>query len=347
MADDNINAQEQGQESQVQEQPNETSNDDNAFDEGFGISEREEEAAQKETPQSDLPTDEGRETPSSPAQQQPDNQASPQQSPFSEQQPQQFADQQYQQIQSQYFNNQQSQYQQQQYQQQFAQAPQQVQQPQARPKQSQVKFVKIEDNIKDELEELKKLSPRAAYLASTDTPIGASLRKNLEEYGSTIANLAAENFLLKQEVSQRFETAKVEKARDDYRQQFAHFDSVMMQRAPKYRTLQYEAQRDPAKAQELYGYQQELQKWINSKPLQEGRRLEEIAMHGRDPNDVCDLLDQFERERGSQRTTRTRVDPSGAFAVPSRGVSMPQTGLGDKDSFEDGWNISENESRRR
>ena len=70
-------------------------------------------------------------------------------------------------------------------------------------------------------------------------------------------------------------------------------------------------------------------------------------MHGRDPNDVCDLLDQFERERGSQRTTRTRVDPSGAFAVPSRGVSMPQTGLGDKDSFEDGWNISENESRRR
>ena len=71
----------------------------------------------------------------------------------------------------------------------------------------------------------------------------------------------------------------------------------------------------------------------------------QVAQNGRDPNQICDLLDQYYKERGRTRLN-TRRDPTGAIAVPSRGAASNVAGIGDKDSFDAGWSIHEYESKR-
>ncbi|MBQ7607966.1 MAG: hypothetical protein IJU76_08370 [Desulfovibrionaceae bacterium] len=248
-----------------------------------------------------------------------------------------------------YFNNQytqqppaQQQYQQQQYQQ---QQQQQTQQPSQQ--RQQVKFVQIAEDIKAEYEELKKKNPQVAYLAQTDSPIGETLRKQLLEYGADHADDMGKNFITRQKMEQQIEAQKQAQARNEYESQLRYYNSVFNQRQPEYAKLYADAQRDVNKAQELRAYQNELLSWIEAKPYKEASSMMQIALHGTDPVQVCDLISRFNEERG-KKPRATKPNPTGAFAVPSRGTATPPPGIGDKDSFDSGWEINErNESKGR
>lgn len=196
--------------------------------------------------------------------------------------------------------------------------------------------VEIPDELRDEYEKLKQSNPRAAALAQEDTPEGQSVRDRLAGYGADIAGDRAEQVL-----DQRQRAIDAEAAENEKKAAFQKwYFGQLSQYQPEYTKMLL----DPSKNRERAEYARDFNAWIGSKTYDEGRQLAWIANYSQDPRQVADLIGRFESER--KRGARAkRPDPTGALAVPGRGAVAP-SGFGDKDSFDDGWNINESEERR-
>lgn len=184
---------------------------------------------------------------------------------------------------------------------------------------------KTPENISNEYEELKKLNPEAAKLAMEDSPDGEIIRKRLETYGAEYAQDKAESVLEKrraifaQEQEQR---AKIEEHNRMFRE-------TVRKRNPEY----YAMITDGTRQEEAQRYFSGVFNWIENLPYRDARRLMEIARSGRDANQVCDLIERYEREKG-------RPDPTGAYAVPGRGAALAGAGIGDKNDMDAGWDLN-------
>lgn len=192
----------------------------------------------------------------------------------------------------------------------------------------------VPENIRAEWDNLRHLSPEAARLALEDSPEGARLRSRLELYGADLTMDRAERVLELRERA-RMEAASSRRAVEEHNRNFyATLDS----RVPDYAAMM----RDPARAGELRAYQQEVIRWIESKPYGEGARLMRIAQYGKDAGEVAGLLESFARERHRARTP----DPGGALAVPGRrGPAVAPAGLGDRDDWDAGFRLATADAR--
>lgn len=192
----------------------------------------------------------------------------------------------------------------------------------------------VPENIRAEWDNLRHLSPEAARLALEDSPEGARLRSRLELYGADLTMDRAERVLELRERA-RMEAASSRRAVEEHNRNFyATLDS----RVPDYAAMM----RDPARAGELRAYQQEVIRWIESKPYGEGARLMRIAQYGKDAGEVAGLLESFARERQRARTP----DPGGALAVPGRrGPAVAPAGLGDRDDWDAGFRLATADAR--
>ena len=130
----------------------------------------------------------------------------------------------------------------------------------------------VPDDIAEELENLRRINPDAARLALEDSPEGESIRSRLESYGADLAMDKAERIMEQRERARHEEMRSRQAVEEHNRRFFATLDS----RVPDYAAMM----RDPGRAEELRAYQQELFRWIESKPYAEGARLMRVAQTG-------------------------------------------------------------------
>lgn len=194
-----------------------------------------------------------------------------------------------------------------------------------------VSLVEIDEDLKSEFEELKKINRDSAYLATTDTPLGQRLRKILNENGAEMADLLAQRELDRYRTSERIKQQQYADQRAQIESRNREYFSTLQKEAPELYTLL----KDPNKKKELGEYHKQIFDWINAKPYKEGVEYMRIAQNG-NAHEVAMMLNQMKKERASSR----RNDPTGAIAVPNRGNSVPPPNIGDKDSFDAGWNIN-------
>ncbi|HIX40498.1 MAG TPA: hypothetical protein H9857_06820 [Candidatus Desulfovibrio intestinigallinarum] len=187
----------------------------------------------------------------------------------------------------------------------------------------------VPDDIAEELENLRRINPDAARLALEDSPEGESIRSRLESYGADLAMDKAERIMEQRERARHEEMRSRQAVEEHNRRFFATLDS----RVPDYAAMM----RDPGRAEELRAYQQELFRWIESKPYAEGARLMRVAQTGTNAEEVADLLSRFDAERNKTRTP----DPGGALAVPGRrGPAVAPAGIGDKNDWDAGFRMA-------
>lgn len=189
------------------------------------------------------------------------------------------------------------------------------------------KIEEIPDNIRDELEELKRLNPRAAELALEDSEEGAAIRKRMANYGAEAAQDRAEVVLDRRD-------AEVEKTRAQQSAVEAYnkrYMETIRSRNPEYFSLIT----DPKRKAEAGQYFNSLNEWIQSKPYKEAQPLIQVAQHG-NADQVLQLISKYESEKGG----RKRPDPTGALAIPGRGAPLAPSGIGDKDDLDAGWNLN-------
>ncbi|MFI3270827.1 MAG: hypothetical protein R3Y11_01815 [Pseudomonadota bacterium] len=215
------------------------------------------------------------------------------------------------------------------------QVPPQVQQPQATPQQAPVQQAKridfLPNEIEDEYKRLREVNPVAAELAMEDSEAGAAVRDRLEQYGADVAN---DNAMLTLNARRQAYTQQLEhaKAREAHNRNFAE---TMRLGVPDYVSMTS----DPSRKAEADAYKQEVFGWISKQPYDEAVKMMEVAKSGRDPNQVVGLLQRFEKERKAPQ--RPKRDPTAALHVPSRGGSVPPASVGDKNDFDAGWRLSE------
>ena len=194
------------------------------------------------------------------------------------------------------------------------------------------KKIEVPENLTEEFAALKKLNPAAAELALEDSPEGERLRSRMEEYGAEMALDRAEVVLDKRNRDVATRKADFERQQQAVQEHNNRFLSTLKQTHPDYAAMIT----DPARRDEAVKKQNEIIEWINGKPYAEGARLMQVAKSGRDPNEICALLTQFESERQAKPKP---ADPTGALAVPGRGAPAAPAGIGDKDDFDAGWNL--------
>ena len=194
------------------------------------------------------------------------------------------------------------------------------------------KKIEVPENLTEEFATLKKLNPAAAELALEDSPEGERLRSRMEEYGAEMALDRAEVVLDKRNRDVATRKADFERQQQAVQEHNNRFMSTLKQTHPDYAAMIT----DPARRDEAVKKQNEIIEWINGKPYAEGARLMQVAKSGRDPNEICALLTQFESERQAKPK---QADPTGALAVPGRGAPAAPAGIGDKDDFDAGWNL--------
>lgn len=158
-----------------------------------------------------------------------------------------------------------------------------------------------------------------------DSPDGAAIRKRLETYGAEYAQDKAESVLEKRQ--ERFRQEQAQKAQIDAHNR--NFMETIRKRNPEYFDLiSNEKRRDEAQR-----YFKGVFSWIESLPFREAKTLMETAQNGKDPNQICDLVERYEKEKG-------RPDPTGGFAVTGRGASFVGGGIGDRNDMDAGWNLN-------
>ncbi len=192
--------------------------------------------------------------------------------------------------------------------------------------------IEVPENLTEEFAALKKLNPAAAELALEDSPEGERLRSRMEEYGAEMALDRAEVVLDKRNREIATRKADFDRQQQAVQEHNDRFMSALKRAHPDYAAMIT----DPARRDEAVKKQNEIIEWINGKPYAEGSRLMQVANSGRDPNEICALLTQFESER---QTKPKQADPTGALAVPGRGAPAAPAGIGDKDDFDAGWNL--------
>lgn len=197
------------------------------------------------------------------------------------------------------------------------------------PPQAARKLAEVPQNLAAEIEELRKLNPQAAEIALEDTPDGESIRRRLETHGADIALDRAEMLLDSRARSER--QYHEQQARIDAHNR--RFRETIQRQNPEY----YALISDPGRRAEADRYCRKVMEWIESKPFREARGLMEIARHGRDANQICQLISRFESET---RDNGRQPDYTGALAVPGRGATTAPTGIGDKDDFDAGWDLN-------
>lgn len=212
--------------------------------------------------------------------------------------------------------------------------PQQIELPQqAAPEEPEPpKLIELPEHLVDELAALKKLNPAAATLALEDSPEGERIRNRMEEYGAEMALDRAEAVLDKRGRETAAIKADRERQQQAVQEHNARFFSTLQREHPDYAAMIT----DPARRDEAVKKQNEIMGWISAKPYAEAAPLMKIATSGRDPNEICALLTQFESERQKPK----QADPTGALAVPGRGAPTAPAGIGDKDDFDAGWNLN-------
>lgn len=194
--------------------------------------------------------------------------------------------------------------------------------PQARQPES---LADVPQNIASEMEELKKLNPAVADLAMENSPDGESIRRRLEHYGAESGQDRGE-FILERRNRERMAASEQQARIDAHNRQF---HETIKSRNPAY----YDLITNQNRRAEAQSYFRNIFGWIESKPYSEAKNLMQIAEKGRDPNQICDLIERYEREKG-------RPDATGALAVPSRGMPYAPAGIGDRDDFDAGWNLN-------
>jgi hypothetical protein len=196
-------------------------------------------------------------------------------------------------------------------------------------------IAKIDEHLQDEFERLQKMSPRSAALAMEDSADGETIRQRLESVGAESADDKAAVIMMQRE---RHAQAMAQEQQDIE----AHnrmFTGTLQKEVPNY----YSMITDPNRKVEALAYFEEVYAWIDSKPYAEGAQLMETAQAGRDPAKVADLIKRFESERKpgpEAAAAASKPDPTGALAVPSRGGHVAPSGIGDKDSFDAGFELS-------
>lgn len=207
-----------------------------------------------------------------------------------------------------------------------AEKPQAAPEPQNEQPQEIKRLDKVPDNIAEEWEELKRLNPQAAEIALEDNEIGAAIRKRMENYGADIAQDKAEKIL--EERNSAIEQARAQReAVEAYNRRYVE---TIKSKNPAY----YDLTTNPKRKAEAAKYFQDINAWIENKPYREAGPLLQIAKQG-NAEQVLALIAKFESEKGKKRP-----DPTGAFAVPSRGAPNAPGGIGDKDSFDAGWELN-------
>lgn len=181
----------------------------------------------------------------------------------------------------------------------------------------------VPENIAEEWDNLNKLNPAAAKLALEDSPEGEAIRKRLENYGAEQAQDRAEMTLYMRNQEQATIDAHNRRFRETLQRNNPEYFSMIS---------------DPSRKAEAAKYFQDVFDWIGSKPYAEAQGLMEVAQHGRDPEQICALINRFEKEKG---TANKKPDATGAYAIPSRGAPTAPTGIEDKDDFDAGWNLNQ------
>jgi hypothetical protein len=128
------------------------------------------------------------------------------------------------------------------------------------------------------------------------------------------------------------EAAREQQALDAHNRAFL---GTLKREAPDY----FSMITNPTRQAEAKRYFQEVYGWIASKPYAEAAPLMEIARAGCDAVKVADLIKRFESERKA-RPAASQPDPTAALAVPSKGLHIAPSGIGDKDSFDAGFELS-------
>ena len=204
--------------------------------------------------------------------------------------------------------------------------PESATQPETQRIQDVKRLEKAPDNIAEEWEELKRLNPQAAELALEDSEAGAAIRKRMENYGADIAQDKAEKIL--EERTSAIEQARAQReAVEAYNRRYVE---TIKSKNPAY----YDLTTNPNRKAEATKYFQDINAWIEGKPYREAGPLLQIARQG-NADQVLALIAKYESEKGKKRP-----DPTGALAVPARGMPGAPSGIGDKDSFDAGWELN-------
>jgi len=192
------------------------------------------------------------------------------------------------------------------------------------------KVVEINDDIKEEWERLKKISPDAAALVQEDSPEGQRLRERLGEYGASYAYDESARILEGRNNAVRMQQERQRRLNQQIVDHNNYFMSRMNQLHPEHMQLL----RDPNRKSEAQARVRDIFQWIESLPYSEAKNLMPIAQSGRDPEQVGALLTRYYQARGKGSVTSKRKDPTGAMAVPGRGGTVAPVGVGDKDDFD-------------
>lgn len=206
---------------------------------------------------------------------------------------------------------------------------QQVQAPVQQVVNSAPKSVAIAEDIAEEFEELKRLNPQAAIIAAEDSEDGEVMRRRLSQYGADSALDRAEIIMSKRDDSRR-DFERQQRAIEEHN---TLFKSVVEREAPDFTAMC----NDPSRAVEASEFVSSMERWIKAHPYEQAEGMMKVFKGGRDPHEVAQLINNFSKARG----TKVAADPSAALAVPKRGAPVAPKGVGSKDDFDAGWNMSD------
>lgn len=194
--------------------------------------------------------------------------------------------------------------------------------------------IEVPEGMESELEELKRIDPKAAELALEDSPDGESIRIRLSEMGALAAQDRAEFIQDRRNRELRAEREESERRRRAVEEHNRHFMGVLRRDHPEYAAMLEDLSRR-AEAEKMM---RDIFEWIGTKPYAEAAPLMETARYGRDPEKVSALIAGYKSERGKKAAPK--AGPEGAFAVPGRGAAHAPTGdEGNADDFDAGFNL--------
>lgn len=189
--------------------------------------------------------------------------------------------------------------------------------------------VDVPDDLKTEIDELKKRDPQLAAIVLEDSRDGEKLRKGLEEYGVDYAEERADTIRLRREVHQKVasvEATTQSAARDAQVNAFYSAVAVKHQDWVDITT-------DPARRQEYDAYMKDVRTWAESLPYADGAKAFRVMEKGT-PAEVVDLLDRYKAAKHGGGSGKPGPSADDALAVPSKSGPPPSRKVASKDDFD-------------